>query len=92
MHDPTSDQKDEIIDEFHDDIQICISEMLSRDFIIIQGDWNSKMDTDACQHWNCTVGKFKIGMTNARGLIHLKFTQSNLLTIVNTLHRHTLSH
>ena len=38
-----------------------------------EGDWNSKIATDAYEHSHDTVSKFGVSMTNARGLRLLKF-------------------
>ena len=88
---PTSDYEDDIIEEFYEELEQTIKQTPKKDFLVVQGDWNAKIGTDAYTHWPGTVGQFGVGETNERGLRLLEFASSHKLTIANTLHPHKLS-
>jgi len=88
---PTSDHTDEEIEEFYDQLEQLIAKTPKKDILIIQGDWNAKVGTDAYQDWIGTIGKYGVGTTNERGLRLLEFARLNDLVLANTLHPHKLS-
>ena len=88
---PTSDHKDEEIEEFYEQLENIIAKVPKKDLIIIQGDWNAKVGTDVYQNWAGTVGQFSTGECNDRGIRLLEFAKSHSLTLANTLHPHKLS-
>ena len=88
---PSSDHEDEEVEEFYKQLDDIIAKIPKKDLVIIQGDWNAKVVTDAYQNWAGTVGQFSIGECNDRGLRLLEFAKSPRLTLANTLHPHKLS-
>ena len=62
-----------------------------KDFLVVQGDWNAKVGSDAHQNLAGTVGWFGIGKTNNRSQCLLEFARSHHLTLANILHPHKLS-
>ena len=88
---PTSDHEDEEVEEFYEQLDNIIAKVPKKDLLIIQGDWNAKVGTDAYQNWAGTVGRFSTGECNDRGLRLLEFAKSHRLTLANTLHPHKLS-
>ena len=77
---PTSDHEDEEVEQFYKQLDSIIAKTPKKDILVVQGDWNAKIGSDAYQHWAGTVGRFGIGDTNNRGWRPLEFTKS---------HRHT---
>lgn len=61
------------------------------DFLVIQGDWNSKIGTEAYNYWGGTAGQFEIGETNYRGIRLLDFASKRKITIANTLFPYKVS-
>ena len=59
--------------------------------LVVQGDWNAKVDPDAYQHWAGTVGRFGIGETDDRRWRLREFAENHRLNLANTLHTHRLS-
>ena len=47
---PTSDYDDNEIEEFYDQLQNVIEQTPMKDNLFLQGDWNAKVDTDACRN------------------------------------------
>ena len=48
---PTSDYDDNEIEELCDQLQNVIDQTLKEDILVVQGDWNAKVDRDACGNW-----------------------------------------
>ena len=88
---PTTDYSDETVEEFYEELEEAIKKIPKKNFLIIQGDWNAKVGTDAYSHWSGTVGQFGVGDTNDRGIRLLEFARSHKLTIANTLYPHKMS-
>ena len=88
---PTTDYSDESVEEFYEELEEAIKKIPKKDFLIVQGDWNAKVGTDAYSHWSGTVGQFGVGDTNDRGTRLLEFARSQKLTIANTLYPHKMS-
>lgn len=85
---PTTTHEDEVVEKFYDDLERTILNTPRKDIMIIQGDWNAKVGTDAYKDWAGTAGKFCVGETNDRGLRLLDFARNHNLTLANTLHPH----
>ena len=64
---PTSSSTDDDIDAFYSDLEDFMKKIPKKDIVIVQGDWNAKIGTDAYTIWKGTVGKFGTGVTNERG-------------------------
>ena len=88
---PTSDYDDEAVETFYEELENTIKKTPKKDFLVIQGDWNAKIGTDAFDHWGGTAGQFGLGETNDRGLRLLDFARSHKLTVANTLFPHKIS-
>ena len=63
---PTTDYDDEAVEAFYEELENTIKETPKKDFLIIQGDWNAKIGTDAYDDWGGTAGRFGLGETNDR--------------------------
>ena len=61
---PTSDHPDEEVEEFYEKIDIAMKNIPKEDIVIIQGDWNAKIGTDAYENWFGTAGRYGLGTTN----------------------------
>lgn len=85
---PTSAYSDEEVEAFYEDLEATLSKRHKKDLLIIQGDWNAKIGSDAYNNWAGTVGRFAFGTTNDRGLRLLEFAKTHNLTLANTLHPH----
>ena len=55
---PTTDHSDEEIELFYNELQDSISKISKKDILVIQGDWNAKIDNDAIIYWGRTFLQF----------------------------------
>ena len=62
-----------------------------KDFIIIQGDWNTKVGGDGNEAWSNATGRYGLGKNHERGFKLLEFAQKHKLVLTNTLHLQTNS-
>ena len=85
---PTSDYDDNKIEEFCDQLQNVIDQTLKKGILVVQGDWNAKVDQDACGNWQGICGPFCNDDTDERGLGHLKFARFNDLVLANNFGHH----
>ena len=55
---PMSDYDDNEIEEFYDQLQNVIDQILKKDILVVlvQGDWNAKVGKDACGNWQGICG------------------------------------
>ena len=83
VHAPTSDHK-----QVHEQLDSIIAKTPKKDILVVQGNWNAKVDSDTYQQQAGTEGKFGIGETNDRGLRLQEFVKSHRLAFFNTLHPH----
>ena len=88
---PTTDQSDEEVELFYEQLEETIKKIPKKDILIVQGDWNAKVGPDSYRQWAGTVGRFSTGETNDRGLRLLEFAHSHRLTLANTLFPHKSS-
>ena len=72
------------IEKFNDQLQNVTDQTLKKDILVVQGDWNAKVDKDACENWQDTCGPFNSDDTNERGLTLLEFAAFNDLVLANT--------
>ena len=85
---PTSAAPDEEINRFYEELESLTAVTPKKDILIVQGDWNAKIGTDAYADWAGTVGKFGCGETNERGYRLLEYARLNNLIATNTLYPH----
>ena len=85
---PTTAYTDEEIEQFYVSIDNTIKETPTKDFLIIQGDFNAKVGKDAYIEWPSCAGRFGIGYQNERGQRLLEFSEKHQLVIANTLYPH----
>ena len=78
-------------DQFHEQLDSIIAKTPKKDILLVQGNWNAKVDTNAYQHYAGTEGRFGIGETNDRGWRLREFAKSHRLTLANTFQPHKLS-
>lgn len=88
---PATDYDDDAVEIFYEELENTIKGIPKKDFIVIQGDWNAKIGTDAYDHWEGTTGRFGLGEPKDRGLRLLDFARSQKLTAVKTLFPHKFS-
>ena len=74
---PTSDYDDSKIEEFYKQLQAAVASVLSHDILVVQGDWNAKVGTDAQSDWKETCGPYCNEITISSGLRLLEFTSAN---------------
>ena len=65
---PTSTAAENEIEAFYDELETLTSQTPKHDILIVQGDWNAKIGTDAYADWAGTTGNFGCGQTNERVL------------------------
>ena len=65
--------------------------MGKKDILIIQGDWNSKLGTDAFTDWKNYSGPSCNFTSNERALHLSEFTSFNDIVLANTLGGHKAS-
>ena len=85
---PTTEASDETIEDFYSQLDDMIRETPKKDILIILGDWNAKIGTDAYENWSLTMGPYCNDRTNDRGLRLLEFAGENNLVVANTLGPH----
>ena len=90
-HVPTSNDDDNEIEEFYEQLQNVIDQTPGKDILVMQGDWNAKVDKDACGNWQGICGPFINDDTNERGLRLLEFATFNDLVLANTFGYHKAS-
>ena len=88
---PTSDHDDNEVKEFYDQLQNVIDQTPKKDILVVQGDWNAKVDRDACGNWQGICGPFCNVDTNERGLRLLEFASFNDRVLANTFCHHRAS-
>ena len=88
---PTTENTDEEIEIFNNDLQNSISTISKKDILVIQCDWNAKIGIDAHTNWGSTSGKFCNSVTNERDERLLEFAKTNNLIIANTFGPHKKS-
>ena len=88
---PTTDDDDEKIEGFYEQLQEVVDQIPKKDILIVQGDWNAKVGKDACKNWKYTCGLYSNNETNERGLRLLDFASLNDLKLANTFGPHKAS-
>ena len=75
---PTTDYDDEQIEQFYNQIQTVIHKVNKKelDTLIIQGDWNAKVDVDAVEYWSDYCGPLIQRRYQREGLRLLEFASS----------------
>ena len=63
-----------------------------KDILVVQGDWNAKVDKEAIEHWQAICGPFCNDDTNETGLRLLEFATFNDLVLANTFGHHITKH
>ncbi|XP_068206279.1 craniofacial development protein 2-like [Palaemon carinicauda] len=76
---------------FYSQLQETIDKVDKKDILIIQGDWNAKVDKDALKDWKEFCGPSCNDMSNERGLRLLEFASYNNAVLANTLGEHKAS-
>ena len=67
MYVPITDHDDEEIEEFYNKLQGIINMVSKKDILIIQGDWNAKVDKDAIKTGMILVGLLAISFSMKEG-------------------------
>ena len=79
---PTSNDKEDQVEHFYDDLQELLELTPKKDVIFIIGDWNAKVGS---QEIPGVTGKFGLGVQNEAGQRLTDFGQGNTLIMANTL-------
>ena len=85
---PTTEYSDEAVEDFYDQLQEILEKVQKKHFLIVQGDWNAKIGSDAHKDWVGVCGAHANAQTNDRGLRLLEFASSNGLFVTNTFGPH----
>ena len=88
---PTSDYDGNEIEEFYEQLRNVIDQTPKKDILVVQRDWNAKVDKDTCGNWQCVCGPFCSDDTNERGLRLLEFATFNDLVLANIFGHHKAS-
>ena len=104
---PTTDNNDDYIEDFYDQLKEVIDQAPKKEIIVVQGDWNAKIGEnasknwqgdwnaktgeDASKNWKGTCGQYCNPEANERGLRLLEFASYNNLKVVNTFDPHKRS-
>ena len=72
------------IEDFYDQLQEVIEQMPRKDTLVVQGDWNAKIEQDANKNWKGTCDQYCNPNTDERGLRLSEFASYNNLKVVNT--------
>ena len=78
----TSNDKEDQVEHFYDDLQELLELTPKKDVIFIIGDWNAKAGS---QEIPGVTGKFGLGVQNEAGQRLTEFCQGNTLVMANTL-------
>ena len=76
---PMSDYYDNDIEKLYDQLQIVIDQTPKKDILVVQGEWNAKVDEDVLENWQGICGLFCNDDTNERGLRLLEFATLAIL-------------
>ena len=79
---PTTDAKENEVDEFCEDLQHLLELIPKKGVLFIIGDWNAKAGIHEIPRM---MGKFGLGVQNEVGQRLTKFHQKNTLVIANIL-------
>ena len=63
---PTACYEDDIIEECYEHIEDTTARIPKKDFMIIKGDWNTKVGHDGHEIWSKATGRYGLGNTNLR--------------------------
>ena len=74
---PTSDYDDNKTEKFHDQLKNVIDQILNKDILVVEEDWNAKVGNDAYENWQDIFGPFCNDDTNERGLRLLELATFN---------------
>ena len=61
-----ADYEDDIIEECYEQIEDTTARISKKDFMIIQGDWNTKVDGDGHKIWSKATERYGLGNNNQR--------------------------
>ena len=80
---PTTGHDDSEVDHFYQQLQETIDQTPTKDLLLVQGDWNVKVEKDAQADWGEVCGPNCNVETNERGLRLLEFATFNNLVLTN---------
>ena len=88
---PTTDYKDDQIEDLYSQLQINIDQAPKKDILIVQEDWNAKVGKDTQENWQDICGPFCNATTNERCFRLLEFATFNKLGLANAYGSHKAS-
>jgi len=91
IHQPSA-HDDNKVEEFYHLLQANIDRVDNKDILIIQGDWNAKVGTNALITWSTLCGPSCNAISNEQGLCLLDFAIYKNLVLANTLGIHKPLH
>ena len=83
---PTADHNNEEVEEFYQQVSECLEEVKSTDVLVVMGDFNAKVGTEATE----VSGQFGLGEKNERGERLIQFCQEEKLIVTNTMFQHPM--
>ena len=60
MYTQASDHEEDEVEQLYEQIYSTTAKTPKQDILVVQGDLNAKVGSDAHQHWAGTVGRFDI--------------------------------
>jgi len=88
---PTEDAKDEVKEQFYEELNITLQQSSKHDAVIILGDFNAKVGKE--MNNRLVAGKYILhNETNDNGIRLCQFTEMNNLLISSTIYEHKKIH
>ncbi|XP_078593825.1 uncharacterized protein LOC144871797 [Branchiostoma floridae x Branchiostoma japonicum] len=81
---PTLTNPDDVKEAFYEDLNQVLSEVNSKDKLIILGDFNARVGRDVSS-WPNVLGRHGTGKCNSNGMMLLSLCAQHMLSITNTL-------
>lgn len=85
---PDTSYSDDEYQRFLDEIQYWLDRVKRNSKIILMGDFNAKIGSEANEVWPEAVGKYGLGEKNGRGEMLMQFCAINELVISNSFFKH----
>ena len=82
---PTLSSSAEAKDEFYEDLEITIRDILATEYLYLLGDFNVRVGSD-CDSWPRTIGHFGVGKLSENGQRLLELCSYHDLCITNTFY------
>jgi len=81
---PTQNYDYDAVETFYDQQEEITKKTPKKDLLVVTGEWNAQVGSNAHIQWAETVGRFGLGDTNDRKLRLLEFASSHNLSCSHT--------